>query len=575
MTAAIYSRFSTDKQSEDSIEDQSRNCAAYAERWGFAIGHRFEDRAMSGASNARPGYTAMLAAAERREFDVLLVDDLSRLSRDEVEMKQVIRRFKFRGIRIIGVSDGYDSDSKGQKIQSTMRGLMNEIYLDDLREKTHRGLSGKVLNGYSAGGRTYGYKRNPIPDYTKTDADGRPEVKAVERAINDGEAEWVRQIFSWFAAGRSPKWIAAELNRQGVPSPRNSVWVASSIYGDSKTGVGLLNNPLYIGHYIWNRSAWLKDPDTGKRKRLARPEAEWLTKDMPELRIVSPDLWEAVQDRLAEIHASSTAIRKALENPASRSHSGRYMFSGLLKCGCCGSNYTIHSTTSYGCATNLNGGDAACSNRLRVPRRVVEERVLEAIQDILFTDDAVTLFVGETKKLLNQAKAKEKPDGQVTKRHLAQAERERANIMIAIKAGIITDSTKAELERVEAEAKRLQNELADGDEEVEKLARALPNAVERYMALASNLRATLQVDAPLARQHLRALVGSVKLLPAPEGHLVASVQRSLEGLISLASGSKVNGVASGRGSNFNAHEDDALKARVVAGAGFEPAAFRL
>src|SRR5262245_61930316 len=109
MRAVIYARFSTDKQSDNSIEDQTRNCARYAERCGMTILTRFEDKAISGASKDRPGFEAMRSAGNRGEFDVLLVDDLSRLSRDDVEMKQVIRRFKFRRIRIIGVSDGYDS----------------------------------------------------------------------------------------------------------------------------------------------------------------------------------------------------------------------------------------------------------------------------------------------------------------------------------------------------------------------------------------------------------------------------------------------------------------------------------
>ena len=220
MKAVIYARYSTDKQSDDSIEDQVRNCMRYAERNQMQVVRQFADRAITGAVTTRQQYQAMLLAAEKREFDVLLVDDLSRMSRDEIEAKQTIRRFKFRGLRIVGVSDGYDSSIKGEKIQSTMRGLMNELYLDDLREKTHRGLTGKALNGYSAGGRSFGYKRAPIESASKLDANGRPEIEAVRREVDDEEAKMVRNIFEWFVAGRSPRWIASELNRLGVLSPR-------------------------------------------------------------------------------------------------------------------------------------------------------------------------------------------------------------------------------------------------------------------------------------------------------------------------------------------------------------------
>jgi site-specific DNA recombinase len=143
MRAAIYARYSSDKQRESSIEDQERNCRGFAAREGWTLIARFADEATSGATRSRPGYLRMLAAAEQGGFDVLLVDDLSRLSRDDVEMKQVIRRFRFRGVRIVGVSDGFDSDAKGYKVQAGVRSLLNELYLDDLREKTHRASPGR------------------------------------------------------------------------------------------------------------------------------------------------------------------------------------------------------------------------------------------------------------------------------------------------------------------------------------------------------------------------------------------------------------------------------------------------
>ena len=139
MRVALYGRYSTEMQRESSIEDQFRNCEKFLNGNGWKISNRFKDEAMSGSTDDRPGYQNLLKAAESKSFDVLMVDDLSRLSRDEIELKQTVRRFHFWGIRIVGVSDGFDTDSKGYKIQAGVRGLMNEIYLDDLREKTHRG----------------------------------------------------------------------------------------------------------------------------------------------------------------------------------------------------------------------------------------------------------------------------------------------------------------------------------------------------------------------------------------------------------------------------------------------------
>src|SRR5262249_58227596 len=99
------------------------------------------------------------------------------------------------------------------------RGIQNEMFLDDLREKTRRGMAGQALKGYSAGSRVYGYRRVPILDHTKLDEWKRPTIIAVKREINGEQARWVRQIFQWYADGKSLRWIAGELNRLQVPTP--------------------------------------------------------------------------------------------------------------------------------------------------------------------------------------------------------------------------------------------------------------------------------------------------------------------------------------------------------------------
>lgn len=556
MRATIYARFSTDKQSDNSIEDQFRNCTRYAERCGMTVVSHFEDKAISGASKNRAGLDAMLAAGMRGEFDTLLVDDLSRMSRTRTETMQIIERFKFRGIRIVGVSDGYDSKTKGEKIQSTMRGLMNELYLDDLRDKTHRGLYGKALNGYSAGGRTYGYKRSPIEDPIRKDTNGRPEIVAVRREIDEEEAKWVRQIFEWFAAGDSPKRIADKLNRLGVPSSRGSTWAASAIYGDYSDGLGLLNNQLYIGRYIWNRSEWRKDPDTGKRRRIKREEKDWVVTDMPELRVIPQPLWEAVQARLSDIRQRSVNLRDVLNNPKTRSHTGKYLFSGLIQCGCCGAAYTIYSSTSYGCSTNINRGDAACSNRLRIPRKLLEGRLLEIIRKDLLSEESIEVFVRETALALKEQQRTDRPEAEAQKQRLEAAERQIANIMAAIQQGIITPSTKEALQRAEAEHAEVKTEIQENAHAAEVLTAFLPRATERYKALVVGLGQALYTDVTQARQYLKGLMGQIRLLPNSNEYLEAELRYNSENLLKLALGG-------------------AFKAGLVAGARFELTTFRL
>jgi site-specific DNA recombinase len=360
MRAVTYCRFSTDKQREASIEDQYRNCERYAEREGWTITKRYEDKGVSGSKNDRPGYQQMLADAKAKAFDVLIVDDLSRLSRDDVETKTTIRRLKFWGLRVVGVSDGFDTGNKGYKIQAGVRGLMNEIYLDDLREKTHRGLTGQALAGNNCGGRAYGYRHVPVEDPKKRDQFDRPLVVAVRREVDPEQAKWVRWVFQRYADGHSPRAIAAELNKRKVPSPRGSAWLQSCVYGNRTKGTGLLNQELYRGRFVWNRSQWVRHPDSGKRHRIERPESEWIVQEMPELRIVPQKLWDRVKARQREQHEASEAIRKALHERARFAPPPGYLFSSLLKCGVCGANFVICNQSAYGCASYTNGGKHAC-----------------------------------------------------------------------------------------------------------------------------------------------------------------------------------------------------------------------
>ena len=557
MRVIAYARFSSEKQSPASIEDQFRNCRRYTDSKSWSIMRHIEDCAISGTSTARPGYQELLAAVEKRELDVLIVDELSRLTRNNAETLRLVELLKRRRVRLIGVSDGFDSDTKGYKLAAGLHGLMNEAAVDAIRERTHRGLYGKVEHGFSAGGRSYGYKGIPIEHPTKKDAHGRPEIEAVRREIEPEQAKWVVQIFEWFAAGKSARAIAAELNRLNILSPRGATWCASAIHGEASKGTGILNNPLYNGKYVWNRSEWMKNSETGKRTYLPRPESEWVTTNMPELRIVPQELWDAVQARQADTRRKSAALRKALNNPKTKMMTGKYLFSGLLKCACCGASYVMCSTTSYGCSFNLNRGEAACANGLRLSRKVAEEALLETIQGDLCTDDNIDLYIKELETLLRQKGKEPQPELEANRQALATVEKQIANLVEAVMGGGINQAIKAALDKAEAEKAKLEAAVKVETVLIDDMTAFLPNAADRYKQMVGRLQETLQKDTEAAHQHLKTLIGTVKLHPNVSGeYLEAEVQYSVEGLLTLAVGEK-------------------FKVDLVAGAGFEPAAFRL
>ena len=111
------------------------------------------------------------------------------------------------------------------------------------------------------------------------------------------EAEIVRRIFRMFAAGVAPRTIARTLNNEDIPGPGGKPWGDTTIRGHVKRGTGIVNNELYIGRLVWNRLRYVKNPSTGKRVSRLNPETEWIIKDVPELRIVDVELWQAARAR--------------------------------------------------------------------------------------------------------------------------------------------------------------------------------------------------------------------------------------------------------------------------------------
>jgi site-specific DNA recombinase len=146
MKAAIYSRFSTDKQTELSIVDQVRVCTEYASKQGWTISHRFEDQGISGAAiGNRPGCVDMLEAAKAKTFDVLLVMDTSRLSRSSADLSKIADRLVFMGLRIVAVQEsGADTSKDGWEIYFGLSGLMGQQFRKMTSKKTHTALESRA-----------------------------------------------------------------------------------------------------------------------------------------------------------------------------------------------------------------------------------------------------------------------------------------------------------------------------------------------------------------------------------------------------------------------------------------------
>jgi site-specific DNA recombinase len=373
MRACVYSRFSTDRQNESSIADQVRVCTEYAARQGWQIVERYDDQGISGtALGNRPGVLRMREAALARRFDALLVADLSRLARSE-DLPPLIHRFRFQGVRVIGVQDGFDSQARTARMQAGMASIMGAEFVEMVRARTYAALESRAKERRPTGGRAFGYRDN---------------------AIVESEAEIVRGIFERYARGASCKAIAADLNERGIASPgatwrreirRRAGWMESAVRA-------ILLNERYAGIVHWNVSEWLKDPDSGRRHRRMRPRSEWITHCDAQLRIVSEDLWQRVTARRERrARAIGERVKRGIAEPSARctGRAPKYVFSTLLQCGQCSANFVMVDKAFYGCSSFKHGGAAACTNNLRIKRTLIQDGLVRGIRTDLLAPEVV------------------------------------------------------------------------------------------------------------------------------------------------------------------------------------------
>src|SRR5665811_1301748 len=171
------------------------------------------------------------------------------------------------------------SEGEINELHVGLKGTMNALFLKDLAIKTRRGLEGRVRQGKSGGGNSYGYD-------VVHQSRGRMDIERGLRRINSGQARIIVRIFEDYASGKSPRRIAFDLNAENIPGPRGKDWSASTINGNRARGTGILNNELYIGRLVWNRLRYIKTPETGKRISRLNPPEELIVQQVPELRIV-------------------------------------------------------------------------------------------------------------------------------------------------------------------------------------------------------------------------------------------------------------------------------------------------
>jgi DNA invertase Pin-like site-specific DNA recombinase len=234
MPAAVHARYSSENQRPESIDDQISACRKMAKQRSITISTEqiYSDQAQSGARSDRPALAALMAGAKSGEFDLVLVDDLSRLARDNPLMLSIIAELSFEGIRVISVADGLDSDDEESTLAIQVRGIFNELQLRDPKKKTLRGQIGQNERGFFVGEKTFGYRSVPVGEM-RMDKKGRPRPEGYKMEIEPKQAVTILRIFTSYDDGMSLTQIVKTFKEENVPGSIRAAkgWSPATIAG--------------------------------------------------------------------------------------------------------------------------------------------------------------------------------------------------------------------------------------------------------------------------------------------------------------------------------------------------------
>ncbi|RDV06391.1 recombinase family protein [Sphingorhabdus pulchriflava] len=522
MRTLLYARFSSHLQNSKSIADQVALLTARCEREGWQIVDIYTDHAISGAAGIdegqRPGLAALLDRLSRRDIDQVFAESTDRLARHEGDAFTIRERIAFFGARLYTANDGEVDDIKG-----TIKGLFDSRFRKELGAKVKRGQHGTVSDGRAPAGKAYGYAiANRLT----------PDGKLLRglRTIDPDQAVIVRRIFSEYAAGISPRAIAHRLNNQGITGPSGGHWRSSTIAGDRQRQNGMLQNELYRGVLVFNRTSKLRDPVTRKTLIKPNPESLWQRHDVPELRIISDDLWAAVQAKRQRYATHTPQDARRPKRP----------LSGLTVCGTCGGAWIVLNRNYTGCGSRKDGSTCDNSARVRIDR--LEARVLGGLEEQLLQPELVSAFVAEfhrERATLLKAATRQRSG---MESELKKVETQIARLVEAI---MDPELDLAEVRDRLTAAKARQLELRQTLSAIEdpRVVTLHPNLAEDYRKRWANLRSAMATQEGLTEivPHLRAMIDRITISPPaePKGEAQIEIVGKLAEILGFATGKPI------------------------------------
>ena len=416
--AVIYARYSSHAQNDASIEQQVAECEAYATSHGYKVVGTYADRAISGRSDRRPEFQKMLRAAERREFQIVLAYKSNRISRNMLHALSYEDKLARFGVNVVYCKEEFGDNAAGRFALRTMMNV-NQFYSENMAEDIMRGMMDNASQCKANGPLPLGYKRGE---------DGR-------YAINEETAPIVREIFRRIADGELKAHIADDLNRRQIKTSKGGVWNKNSFHS-------MLRNERYIGVYIYGD---VRIPN-----------------GIPA--IVDDDLFERAKERDETL--------RGIVNSRRRRDNMEYMLTGKLFCGYCldpmvGTSGTSRNGTMYYYYRCKNNAEKHTCRKKPVRKDLIETLVVSSLKACITKDENIEWMTDLVMKYRDKIIAES--DLGYLEEKLQDTKASIKNIMKAIEAGIITESTKTRLEELEKEQKELLSSIL-----IEK--RSIPDA---------------------------------------------------------------------------------------------------
>jgi DNA invertase Pin-like site-specific DNA recombinase len=384
-TTILYERLSREDSRADeslSIENQKMILEKYAVENGFIPFLHISDDGQTGASYSRPGWQELIAMVEADEVDTILLKTLDRMGRDYLRSGLYREMFRERGVRLIAVSDGYDSDN-GEDDFTPFREIIAELYARDTSKKIKavahaKGSAGKPLS-YNA---IYGYYKSP-------------DDKNIW-LVDEEAAAVVRRIFQMTVDGMGPTQIAHQLSTEHIERPASylkrfrknpKAKITEPYVWNSGTVANILTKPEYLGHTVNFRTT---KPSFKSKKFKYNPKEDWLVFEDTHPAIIDKPTWDTVQ-KLRQTPRRSDTIGEP--NP----------LTGLMYCYDCGAKmynsrqrkeyyeenrngkvYRHKTADFYTCSANNRGRNyfkTVCSGHF-IRTEVVRNLVLDAIRAV-------------------------------------------------------------------------------------------------------------------------------------------------------------------------------------------------